>query len=153
FINDAVRFTSAHTGWTLAVIFGASLGESFAFVSLLFPGTTIIIAVGALIQAGAVPVWPVLIGAITGAVAGDFISYWLGLRLGCFVEGLWPFSRYPKALVRGRKFIQKYGDLSVFIGRFFGPLRAIVPFIAGTIPTRPMRFAIANIASAVIWAP
>ncbi|KES14420.1 SNARE associated Golgi family protein, partial [Gilliamella apis SCGC AB-598-P17] len=42
--------------------------------------------------------------------------------------------------------------IEVFIGRFFGPLRAIVPLIAGTMHMSTSKFNLANIASAPVWA-
>ena len=56
-------------------------------------------------------------------------------------------------LKRGIHFFAKYGEASVFIGRFFGPLRAIVPLTAGMMNMPTGRFYIANILSAFVWAP
>ena len=50
-------------------------------------------------------------------------------------------------------FFQRYGDKSVFIGRFFGPLRTVIPLAAGIAKLRPRRFWRANILSALVWAP
>jgi membrane protein DedA with SNARE-associated domain len=40
----------------------------------------------------------------------------------------------------------------VFLGRFFGPLRCIVPLVAGVCGMSWLAFQAANIASGVIWA-
>jgi membrane protein DedA with SNARE-associated domain len=148
-----VDFISAHAGWTAVLIFLVSFGESFAFISFFFPGTTIMIAAGTLIPSGMIPLWPLLIGAIAGATLGDFISYWIGHRFGPVLENHWPFARHPQLLAMGRAFFDKYGEASVFIGRFFGPVRAVVPLVAGTLRMPVYRFTVANIASALIWAP
>jgi undecaprenyl-diphosphatase len=39
------------------------------------------------------------------------------------------------------------------LGRFFGPIRAIIPFIAGMLDMSPKQFLAVNIASALLWAP
>ena len=39
------------------------------------------------------------------------------------------------------------------IGRFVGPVRALVPLVAGMLGFKPLRFTIANVASAILWAP
>ena len=59
---------------------------------------------------------------------------------------MWPLSRYPEILPRGEDFVQKWGVPSIFIGRFFGPLRASVPLAAGIFEMPYWRFQIANFA-------
>ena len=41
---------------------------------------------------------------------------------------------------------------SIVIGRFFGPLRAVVPLVAGVFGMRQIPFQIANVGSAMLWA-
>ena len=40
----------------------------------------------------------------------------------------------------------------VFLGHFFGPIRAVIPVIAGMYSMRQIPFQIANISSAFLWA-
>src|SRR5690606_28465833 len=46
---------------------------------------------------------------------------------------------------------RRYGVASIFIGRFFGPLRAFVPVMAGVLQMRQRVFQIANVSSAFVW--
>ena len=64
---------------------------------------------------------------------------------------MWPLSRYPEILPRGEAFVQKWGVPSIFIGRFFGPLRASVPLAAGIFEMSYWPFQIANFVSALVW--
>ncbi len=64
----------------------------------------------------------------------------------------WPFSRHPQMLIRGHAFFEKWGMPGAFIGRFFGPLRAVVPLVAGICGMPKKYFQIANVTSALIWA-
>ena len=48
--------------------------------------------------------------------------------------------------------MERWGILGIFIGRFFGPLRASVPLIAGILEMNYWHFQIANITSAFVWA-
>jgi membrane protein DedA with SNARE-associated domain len=64
---------------------------------------------------------------------------------------MWPLSRYPGILLRGEAFVQKWGVPSIFIGRFFGPLRASVPLAAGIFEMAFWPFQIANFTSALVW--
>lgn len=146
-------FIRTHQDWAIAVIFITAFGESLAFVSLLFPGTMLLIAAGTLMQAGVLPYYPLIAGAILGAVLGDFVSYWIGRRLGGRVAGLWPLTRNPELLPVGIQFFERHGGKSVFIGRFFGPIRAVITLAAGIMRMPSGRFGFATVASALIWAP
>jgi membrane protein DedA with SNARE-associated domain len=152
-VHPTLAFISTHAGWAFAVMFVTSFGESFAFLSLLFPGTSLLIAAGALMATGSLPYFPVLAGAILGAVLGDSVSYWIGRRFGGAIARVWPFTRNPELLPSGIRFFARYGGLSVFIGRFFGPMRAVIPLAAGVMQMPRERFWIANVASALVWAP
>jgi membrane protein DedA with SNARE-associated domain len=153
FARLLLDFVEAHQGWAVAVMFVTAFGESFAFLSLLFPGTTLLIAAGGLLKAGVLPVLPVVIGAVVGATLGDSVSYWLGRRFGGGLAQVWPFTRSPELLPLGIRFFERHGGKSVFIGRFFGPMRAVIPLAAGIMRMARGRFWFANITSALVWAP
>ncbi len=152
-VQPTLAFISAHAGWAFAVMFVTAFGESFVFLSLLFPGTSLLVAAGALMATGALPYFPVLAGAVLGATLGDTVSYWIGRRFGPALGRMWPLNRNPELLPRGIRFFERYGGLSVFIGRFFGPLRAIIPLAAGVLQMPSGRFWFANVTSALVWAP
>src|SRR5581483_3615973 len=103
------EFIKAHQDWASAVMFITAFGESFAFLSLLFPGTTLLIAAGTLMRAGAIPYVAVTIAAILGAVFGDSVSYWIGRRFGGAVAKLWPFTRHPDLIPSGIRFFERHG--------------------------------------------
>jgi membrane protein DedA with SNARE-associated domain len=148
-----IAFIKMNPGWAMSVVGITAFGESFAFLSLLFPGTAILIASGGLVSAGAIPFFTTAAAGILGAIIGDSISFWLGQKFGPLLPGIWPFRKNPGMLQRGTDFFNQYGGASVFIGRFFGPLRAVVPVAAGMMRMSATFFYIANILSAVIWAP
>ena len=152
-VRPTLDFIAAHSGWAAAIMFATAFGESFAFVSLAFPGTSLLIAAGALMSAGTLPYGPVIVGAVVGAVLGDAVSYWLGHRFGDSIARLWPFSRYPELLPQGIAFFERHGGKSVFIGRFFGPIRAVIPLAAGLMQMPSSAFWVANVTSALVWAP
>jgi membrane protein DedA with SNARE-associated domain len=152
-IQDLVAFIAAHSNWAGPILFVVCFGESLAVVSLVFPGTSALVAAGTLVQAHVVSLWPVLVCSILGATMGDAVSYWIGRACGHAVHRVWPFSRHPQMLRRSLDFFERHGGKSVFIGRFLGPLRAFVPLAAGMAAMPARRFWIANVASAVLWAP
>jgi len=65
---------------------------------------------------------------------------------------VWPLSRHPELLPKGEAFVTSWGVLAIFIGRFFGPLRASVPLVAGIFRMQYWQFQIANFTSAFVWA-
>ena len=153
FAQPLLDFIVAHKDWAVVVMFIMAFGESFAFIGLLVPGTTLLIAAGALITAGGLPLAPILFGAVVGAVLGDSVSYWIGGKCGGALARMWPFNRNPELLAAGMRFFERHGGKSVFIGRFFGPIRAVIPLAAGVMLMPRGRFWIANVTSALVWAP
>lgn len=148
-----MAFISANRLWAGPVIFLMAFAESLAFLSLLVPFTAMMVAAGTLIGAGKLDAWIVLPWGIAGAIAGDAVSFWIGRYLGPKVAHVWPFKHHPEALENGHRFFVRWGVLSVFIGRFFGPLRAVIPIVAGIMAMPQTRFQIANVASAIVWLP
>ncbi len=157
-VHRSVELIKQHAGWSFPILFVVSFGESFVGLSLLFPGTTIMVIAGTFARwplnpHGILSIWPLLFGAILGAVLGDAISFWLGRRFGHLIEKHWYFVRHPEMLKQGYSFFEKYGIASVFIGRFFGPVRAVIPLVAGVMEMTWPQFWFANIGSAFVWAP
>jgi membrane protein DedA with SNARE-associated domain len=157
-VHTAVEFIKLHAMWAGPIMFVVSFGESFVGISILFPGTTIMVLAGTMVRwqfnpHGTLDMWPLLIGGFSGAVLGDAISFWLGERFGHLLDKHWYFVRHPDLLPRGYKFFERFGIASVFVGRFFGPVRAVIPLVAGIMKMGWPQFWIANIGSALIWAP
>ncbi|MGL4860415.1 MAG: DedA family protein [Enterobacteriaceae bacterium] len=151
-LNFTVQFVQAHQHWALPIVFGLAFGESLAFISLLLPATVLLLGLGALIGQSGLPFIPIWLAAIAGAFLGDWVSYWFGFHYRERVAHMWPFTRSPELLPRGHAFFERWGGIGVFIGRFFGPLRAVVPLVAGICAMPQRYFQIANLTSAIIWA-
>lgn len=151
--TEILAFIRTHPEMAAVVIGLTAFAESFAFVSFLFPGFAILVAAGALVQAGLIDPVAAATAGFAGAVLGDAISFWIGQKFGHALPKVWPFSRNPGALEQGVTFFKKWGWPSVFAGRFFGPLRAFVPLAAGMCRMPVVPFYVANIVSAAVWAP
>lgn len=152
-LSPLLDWISLHPRGAGTVIFLVSLAESLAIVGLFIPGTVVMFGVGALIAAGALDIWMTLGLAAAGAVVGDGISYWLGRHYHERLRVMWPFSRYPQFLARGEVFFHRHGGKSVLLGRFVGPVRPVIPMVAGMLNMAPARFVVANVLSALGWAP
>jgi len=152
-LQGLLSWVSAHPTWAGAFVFLISMAESLAIVGVVVPGVAMMFAVGALIAADALAFWPTMAWAVAGAVAGDGLSFWLGYHFRERLTGFWPFNRHPAMLERGVEFFQRYGGKSVAFGRFVGPVRAVIPLVAGMLSMPPGRFLLANVVSALAWAP
>ncbi|GGO86584.1 phosphoesterase [Marinobacterium nitratireducens] len=130
-----------------------ALCESLAFVGVLVPGVALLFAVALAAGEQGQPLLPILIAAFAGAVVGDGLSFLLGRHAEDWLQRHWPLNAHPGWHRRGAAFFQRYGLLSIVLGRFIGPVRPVVPFIAGTFDMPAMRFFTVNILSALAWAP
>ena len=151
YVDMIIAFVRDNAAWAPPIVFGLAFGESMAFISLLIPACAALVGIGALINSGALSFWPVWIAASLGAAFGDWLSYWIGKKLEHRVQNIWPLSRHPDLIPKGEAFVKKWGVLGIFIGRFFGPLRASVPLVAGIFEMPYWRFQFANFVSALVW--
>ncbi len=152
-IQPVLDWISAHPMWSGFVVFLISLSESLAIVGLVVPGVVLMTAIGGMMGSGVLPFWLTLFWAILGAIAGDGISYWLGYHYHEHLRDFWPFRQFPKLLARGETFFRHHGGKSIVFGRFVGPVRPMIPVIAGMMDMPPKRFLFFNILSAFAWAP
>ena len=152
YVDQVIAFARDNAVWAPPIVFALAFGESLAFISLLIPAWGALVAIGALIGSSGIDFWPVWIAASLGAAFGDWLSYWIGLKLEYRVQHIWPLSRHPDLIPRGERFMKTWGVPGIFIGRFFGPLRASVPLIAGIFEMPFWRFQFANFLSAFVWA-
>jgi membrane protein DedA with SNARE-associated domain/membrane-associated phospholipid phosphatase len=130
-----------------------SFFECLVMIGFLVPGTVFMTAIGTLIGIGILPFTPIILWAIAGAITGDVLSFWIGRHYHQHTKDFWLFRRYPQLLRKGEAFFNKHGGKSIFFGRFIGPIRAILPFIAGMVRMPWRQFLIADIISAIAWAP
>ena len=152
FGHQIVEFVKLHEVWAAPIVFALAFGESLAFISLLIPAWAALVGIGVLISSGGINFWPVWVAGALGAAMGDWLSYWIGVKLGPPVAHIWPLSRHPTLIPKGEAFVKRWGVLGIFIGRFFGPLRASVPLVAGIFAMPYWRFQAANFTSAFVWA-
>ena len=153
FLTNLTLWITSHPNLAGFTIFFTSFAESLAFVGLIMPGAALMLTAGALIATGALSFWPTMAWAVCGAVLADGISFWLGHRFKERIRSFSLFSSYPEMLVRGEEFFHRHGGKSVFLGRFVGPVRPVIPIVAGMLGMGQTRFTVYNILSALGWAP
>jgi membrane protein DedA with SNARE-associated domain len=153
FIDPLIAFVSAHASLAYLTLFLAALLEAVPVVGSVIPGSTIILALSALIPGGELKLEWVLAAATAGAMLGDGSAYWIGHRAQREILSSWPLSNYPRLVAQSEAFFCRWGALAVFFGRFVPPIRAFVPITAGALAMPPSRFYPVNIAAILLWAP
>ena len=152
YIQPIVDYVREHQVWAAPLVFALCFAESLAFISLLIPAWGVLVGLGALVSASGLSFWPLVVAGALGAALGDWLSYWVGLKLENRVYHMWPLSQHPHLIPAGEAFIRKWGSPAIFIARFSGPLRASVPIVAGVFAMPYWRFQVANFTSAFVWA-
>ncbi|WP_188883521.1 DedA family protein, partial [Alicyclobacillus cellulosilyticus] len=147
YLQPLTTWIYANPHWALFFTFLISFTESLAIIGSIIPGSVTMTAIGILAGSGVMRIDLTLLAAAAGAVAGDGASYLLGSIFKHRLPNMWPFSRNPNWLRYGRDYFAKHGGKSVLIGRFIGPLRSIIPLIAGMMHMNRWHFLIANVVS------
>lgn len=150
-VQPMINWLQTNPHWALFFTFLISLTESLAVIGSIVPGSVTMTAIGIMAGSGIMRIDLTLLAAILGAVCGDSLSYALGYIYSDQLVEMWPFSKYPNLLKYGKDFFTHHGGKSVLIGRFIGPLRSIIPVIAGIMQMKQWQFLTANIISAIGW--
>ena len=152
-LDQVVAFISANRDWAGPVVGLLSFILCLALIGIIIPAPPLMLTLGGMIAGDLVDPLPVIGGAAAGAALGFIVSYFAGRWLGPGFVHRWPLKHYRRAVARSRLLFRRYASVAVFLCRFFGPLRTTVPLLAGITGMNQHRFHIANIASALVWAP
>jgi membrane protein DedA with SNARE-associated domain len=153
FIDPLIAFVSAHAWLAYLTLFLAALLEAVPVVGSVIPGSTIILALSALVPGGELRLELVLAAAVAGAMLGDGTAFWIGHRSQREILSTWPMANYPRVVAQSEAFFHRWGALAVFFARFVPPIRAFVPITAGALGMPPLRFYAVNIPAILLWAP
>jgi membrane protein DedA with SNARE-associated domain len=153
YIDPLIAFVSANAWLAYLTLFLAALLEAVPVVGSVIPGSTIILALSALVPGGELRLEWVLLAATSGALLGDGSAFWIGHRAQREILSTWPLSNYPRVIAQSEAFFHRWGTLAVFFARFVPPIRAFVPITAGSLGMPPARFYAVNIPAILLWAP
>lgn len=143
----------AGTSAYLVVAVMAAL-EASAFVGLFVPGELAMLIGGYIAFQGRAELGLMMLFAALGAVVGDSLGYELGRHLGSSLRR----SRLGRRVgeerwARAEHYLGTKGGRAVFLGRFIGVLRALVPALAGASRMPYRRFLFWNALGGIVWAP
>ena len=152
-IKHLLERLSRLPGPVFAVVVGLlALFETAAFAGLAVPGELAVILGGVAAYEGKVPVEVMAACAVSGAIVGDSLGFYLGRRLGTrFLDSrlgsLMGRARVEATMAR----IRAGGIKAIILGRFVGVLRAVMPFAAGASGLSYRRFVLASVVGATAW--
>jgi membrane protein DedA with SNARE-associated domain len=150
-LDTLIRWTSSHPESALLITFIMAFAESLIVVGGLIPGSIAITAIGVLAGSGAIDIYITFFIAILGAILGDGVSFFIGRHFKDNLKNFFIFKQYPRTLKVGKHYFDLHGGKSVFFGRFIGPVRAIVPAVAGMMGMPIANYLVANVLSAIGW--
>ncbi len=134
------------------VVFLMSYLESFAFVGLIMPGAGFAFSVGILAYHHVFNIYYLMVAGCIGAILADISSFFLARYVRDRDFFSWIEKKYGIYIKKGEDFFQRFGPVSIFLGRFIGFTRPVVPFVAGLLNMKKGLFLIYSSLSGILWA-
>ena len=140
-------------GVLIYVLLFAIIFVETGFVVMPFlPGDSLLFVAGALCAVGGMDLYVLIALLTTAAILGDALNYSIGRFVGNKVFS-WEDSRWfnRKAFDQAHAFYEKYGPITIVLGRFMPFIRTFAPFVAGVAHMRYPIFAFYNIVGGILW--
>ncbi|HEY0896057.1 MAG TPA: DedA family protein [Sphingobacteriaceae bacterium] len=128
--------------------------ETGLFFGFFLPGDYLLFLAGMFVATDrlGVPIYVMVVGLILAAVFGNFVGYWFGRRTGPLLYERKDSFLFKKEHLRmAEEYYNKQGAFALIMGRFIPIVRTFAPIVAGLIRMDYRKFAIYNIAGAVLW--
>jgi undecaprenyl-diphosphatase len=149
--NEVILWLKDNPEWIALGVFGASFIESFALVGVIIPGVVLLAVISGM-AASTLNVFELVLIAYVASFLADILSFLLGTSISKSIDKLWPFNKYPNLLIQGRSFVKRFGILGIFVGKFIGPIRPLLPLTAGSLGMNFKYFLTVEIFSSFLWA-
>ena len=138
--------------WLYGVLFLVIFAETGLVVFPFLPGDSILFISGTVVAVAGLNVHVLVVVLTVAAILGDSVNYAVGHFIGprVFHE---PESRWFKReyLLRTQAFYDRYGGVTIIIGRFVPIIRTFAPFLAGVAGMSYHRFLSYNVIGAIAW--
>lgn len=140
--------------WGYLILFLGAMLESAAFLGLVIPGESLVLVAGFLAAQGSLDLDLLIVVVAVGAALGDSLGYEMGRRMGRPALALYGnrFGLNEARVQSADDFFVRHGSKAVFLGRFVGFARALVPFLAGSSRMPYRAFLPYNMLGALLWA-
>lgn len=144
-MNITINTLKAEPQWLMALIFVVAFLESIALVGVVVPGIVILFGLSLAIGLDPGLFFGAWAAASLGAFLGDAASFGLGRR--------WQPTCHGELVARAQALFQRHGGKSIFMGRFIGPVRPVIPLVVGMLGVRWSTFLSFAIPACLLWAP
>lgn len=151
--QQLLQWSAENPGWVVAIGFVLAFIEALALVGVVVPGIFLLFVLGALVGLDPGLLAAASAAVMAGAVAGDGASFWLGRRFRSRLRTTWPIAGRERWLDAGEQFLVRHGGKSIIIARFVGPLRPVVPLVAGSLGMPPAVFVPRMLVACLVWSP
>lgn len=151
-LSTLLQWSTNNPQWLGTIIFFTALLECLALVGILLPGVVLLFGLAVIAGNNTLDLSSALLLAWIGGLCGDLLSYGLGRRLQHKVPQLPFLRRNPHWLINAELHFTRYGALSLLVGRFIGPLRPVLPLVAGMLSMPITRFTLVSLFAAAGWA-
>lgn len=116
------------------------------------PGDSLLFASGFFAATGDFNIYALLAVAWSAAILGDQCNFMIGHFLGRrIIESGKVKAMTPERIEKSEAFLDKWGRLAIFLGRFFPFIRTFVPFLAGVGGMHWHHFVLFNILGGITW--
>ena len=149
--DSLTAWLGAHPEWLGLALFLVACGECLALIGILVPGALLLFGVGVLAGGGVLTLGETLLLAFAGGLLGDALSYALGWRFQQRIRHLPLLRSHPQWLDSAEAYMQRYGIGSLLVGRFIGPLRPLLPMVAGMLKMPLARFSAVSVLAGAGW--
>jgi membrane-associated protein len=145
-------FIQNYNIWIYALLFAIIFCETGLIVTPFLPGDSLLFAVGAIAGKGLIQVEIVTPLLLIAAILGDAVNYSIGKWMGPKVFH-YESSRFfnKDHLMKAHAFYEKYGGRAIILARFVPIVRTFAPFVAGVGSMTYSKFALYNVAGAILW--
>ncbi|NMZ83684.1 bifunctional DedA family/phosphatase PAP2 family protein [Pseudomonas mandelii] len=150
-LDSVTGWLAANPQWLAAAVFIVAFVECLAIAGLIVPGTVLLFAVAVLAGSGALSLSETLLLGFTAGVLGDIVSYFIGRHFHQNIRRLPGLRHHPEWIAGAEAYFQRYGIASLLVGRFIGPLRPMLPMVAGMFDMPFPRFAVVSLLAAAGW--
>jgi membrane-associated protein len=150
--QSLANLAGQYGAWIYAILFVVIFAETGLVVFPFLPGDSILFISGTIVATAGLDVHLLVGVLIAAAIAGDSVNYAVGHFIGPRVYDK-PDSRWFKQdhLRRTQAFYDKYGGVTIIIGRFVPIIRTFAPFLAGVAGMTYRRFLSYNVIGGVLW--
>jgi membrane-associated protein len=147
------RLAAEYGPWLYGLLFLVIFAETGLVIFPFLPGDSLLFVAGTVVAGagGVLNIHVLALLLMAAAILGDSVNYGIGRYIGPKVfehESRWIRREH---LERTQQFYDRYGAVTIIIGRFVPIVRTFAPFLAGVAGMQYRRFLAYNVVGGILW--